>query len=159
MARLKNETVEIGPDGKAIHTIKSFNVKAPSAKFYMTFIEHVAPLFKISSPLDRKILDQLCCNAEFNIGKVIISSEKRTEICSTLGISHQTFNNSLVKLKKMRLISGERGVYEINPMIFWKGTTDEREKLLKEGGLELRIKFTHDGTMGEGAEGKAPEKD
>jgi hypothetical protein len=157
--KLKNETVAIGPDGKAIHTIKSFNVKSTSEKFYMTFIEHVSPLFNISSPVERKVLDVLCCNAEFNIGKVIISSEKRTLICDSLGISHQTFNNTLVKLKKMRLISGERGVYEINPMIFWKGTTDEREKLLKEGGLELRIKFTLDETMGERAEGKTQAKD
>lgn len=144
MAKLKHEVTEIGPDGKVTHQVKSFNTKTKSDKFYMTFIEHVSPLFNISSPVERKVLDVLCCGAEFNIGKVIISSERRTEICDTLGISHQTFNNTLVKLKKLKMISGERGVYEINPMIFWRGTTDEREKLLKNGGLELRIKFNYD---------------
>jgi hypothetical protein len=144
MAKLKNEEVITTPDGRQIVTVKSFNSRTTTDKFYMTFIEHVSPLFKINSPVERKVLDVLCCGAEFNTGKVIISSARRDEICNSLAINKQTFNNTIVKLKKAKLISGDRGVYEINPNIFWKGTTDQREKLLREGGIELNIKFRMD---------------
>ncbi len=161
MPTLKNETIVTGADGKVMITQKSFNTKVTPDKFYMTFIEHISPLFNLKSPLARRILDIFCCKAEFNTGKVTIPSGVREEICTSLNISLQTFNNTIQKLKKSGLISGERGIYEINPNIFWKGTTDQRDKILREGGLELKIKYqTTDenrtnGTVGEANEGSS----
>ena len=59
-----------------------------------------------------------------------------------LGInSPQAFSNSISRLKTEELLSGERGEYEINPQYFWRGTTDERSRLLKERRMDVLLKF------------------
>ena len=51
-------------------------------------------------------------------------------------------SNSIARLKKVSLISGEQGKYELNPMIVWKGDIKTRDQLLKDRGMEFRMKFT-----------------
>lgn len=138
------ETVDTST-GEVTTITKSFSVKTTSEAFYMTFIGNMASFYKITSITDVKILAKFCENTVFNTNKVSITTSKRKELCKSLNVTSQTFSNSINRLKKLGLITGSGGDYEINPTIFWKGTTDERSKLLKEGGLELRIKFkAHD---------------
>jgi hypothetical protein len=140
MAKIKREETIIR-NGEVEHSIKTFNVKVTSESFYMTFIDYISPVYGIRNPTDRKVLDALNTMAEFNTGVVRLTPRDRQELCDSLGIALQTFTNSIKSLKALSLITGERGHYEINPKIFWKGTTDARAKLLKEQGLEISIKF------------------
>lgn len=145
MTKLKHETFEINEKGEVITTSKSYSIKTSSEAFYMIFIDHMAWFFKISCITDIRILAKMCSMAEFNTGKVRITSQDRKEILDSLiGITTQNFSHSLNRLKKGGLITGDKGSYEINPKIFWKGTTDQRNKLLKEQGLEINIKFKLD---------------
>ena len=61
-----------------------------------------------------------------------------------LAIKPQAFTNSLSRLKEAKLLTGDRGEYEINPQYFWKGTTDERAKLLKNRSAQLLLKYDID---------------
>lgn len=141
--KLKNEEVVVDRDtGEIQTTIKTFNIRTNSAQFFMTFIDSISGLFNISNNTDRRVLDQLCKRVQFNSSLVYLTANRRKEITEELGISKQSLSNSLSNLKKLKIVSGEGGEYELNPFIFWKGTTDEREKILKDKGLELRLKFT-----------------
>jgi hypothetical protein len=144
--KLRNEEFIVNQStGETVYNSKTYATKVKDTEtFYMVFLEFIGPLFGVKSLIHRKILDSLCNIAEFNTGKVLLTSATRKAICDKLEIGGQTFNNALVKLKKLGLLHGERGQFELNPKIFWKGTTDQRRKLLREQGLELNIKFKAD---------------
>lgn len=142
MARLKHSTTTVDTEtGELVTVSKTFSVKASSEKFYMVFIDQMAPLFGLKNPSDRKLLDTFCKLAEFNTGKVRLTSSDRKVLCKELDISSQTLSNSISSLKKLGLISGDGGTYEVSPIIFWKGTTDAREKLLKDNAHEIIVNY------------------
>ena len=47
----------------------------------------------------------------------------------------------LKKLKQLNLLTGAKGEFIINPKVFWKGTNDARNTLIKEGKLTLSFEF------------------
>lgn len=124
-------------------TQKIFTKKITAEKFYITFIEHVASLFNLKSDSAKNVLCWLCSNAEFNTGKIMLTTNMRRKLCDDLIISPNTLTNNLKKLKDLNLISGEKGDFIINPKIFWKGDMQTREKLLKES--KIQIIFNIDG--------------
>jgi hypothetical protein len=141
MAKLKHEKTILHENG--VTTIsKSFSTKTTSDAFFMCFIDNMSGLFKITCATDSKVLAKLCSMAEFNTGKVGLTPGNRKLLMEAIiGLSTQNLSHSLGRLKKLGLIAGDKGDYEINPKVFWKGTTDERNKLLKNEGLEISIKF------------------
>ena len=106
----------------------------------MTFIDYVAPFYNLKSDNARKLLVWMCEHAEFNTGKVSLTTKKRQEIAETINISSNTITNNLSVLKKAGLISGEKGEFVINPQIFWKGDLNTRRKFLETA--EFKVKFS-----------------
>jgi DNA-binding transcriptional ArsR family regulator len=128
--------------GELLTVSKTFAVKAEkSEEFFFTFLSALNVISGLSSASDIKILAILCSIAEYNTGKAILTADKRADMAKNIGVSSQAITNSISRLKKAGLICGARGIYEINPQYFWKGTTNEREKLLKSEGLNIVIKF------------------
>lgn len=125
--------------GEIITTSKTFTLKTSAESFYMTFVDNLAGVLQIKSLLDSKLLSILCTKAEFNTGIINLSASLRNEICLELKTSTQNISNSLNRLKKLELITGEKGTFKINPMIFWKGTLEERTKLLKKANNNINI--------------------
>lgn len=143
MARLKNETTVFDPVNKtSVVTSKSFNIKVKDSEdFYFTFFSYMKPALKIKSVRDIHVLTKLSLAMEFNTNKVSLPSSKRKEICGELNIQNSHLSNSIQRLKALGLMWGEGGVYELSPFAVWRGHTDARENLLKNEGLELRLKF------------------
>ncbi len=124
---------------------KTFAVKSKTKQeFFMVFLSGLNALCKLTRPSDIKILACLCDQAEYNTGRVRLISDDRQKIMDKLGIKPQAFSNSLARLKKNGLLEGNRGDYEVNPQHFWKGETNERERLLKERRAEITFKYDHD---------------
>lgn len=119
---------------------KTFIKEIKSEKFYMTFIDYISPLFNLKTDTAKSILAWMCSNAEFNTGKVKLTTEDRKEICKELDISPNSLTNNLKLLKNNLLISGERGNFLINPQIHWKGDTQTRDKVLNSS--DIRITFS-----------------
>lgn len=141
--KLRNEqTIEqVNPETGEIVTLvsaKEYSTRIKPDTFYMTFIDYISPLFKLKSENARKLLTWMCCHAEYNTGTVHITAADRKEIASSLNIAITTITNNLAKLKELGLITGESGKFQINPMIFWKGDTKVREKMINE----LKITFS-----------------
>ncbi len=142
MTKLKNDTIRIEADGTSTTTSKSFNIKVKNGEdFYFTFLSFMKPALKIKSVRDLHVLSKLCLSMEFNTNKVSLPSSKRKEICGELGIQNSHLSNSIQSLKKLGLMWGEGGLYELCPYVVWKGHTDARDNLLKNDGLELRARF------------------
>lgn len=121
---------------------KTFSIKADTTEqFYITFLTGLNAIDTLSRPSDIKTLGHLCARAEYNTGVVRISGGIRRELEARLGISTQSLSNSLGRLKIAGLISGKGGDFEINPHCFWKGTTDERNRLLRNKQADITFKY------------------
>lgn len=119
---------------------KHYSVRINSENFYMTFIDCMSGFFKISSITDIKLLAKMCTLAEFNTGKVLIPTSLRKEIEKEFDISAQTLTNSISRLRQLRLIRGEKGSFQINEQVFWKGDMKTRAELIKEhSNLNFKI--------------------
>lgn len=129
------EGVILGEDLSTV-TIRSATV----ADFYMTFAEFVNPVHRLKSANDISVLGMLCKYMDYN-NQANLTTKARKEICEVIGISSSVFSRSLASLKEKGFITGEEGVFDINPFIFWKGSSKEREKLLKGEGLALKLNF------------------
>lgn len=119
---------------------KMFTQKIEKDKFYITYIDFIAPFFKLKSAKAKDLLIWMCNNAEFNSGRVLMPTEIRDQISKELDMSANGITNNLKSLKDLNLISGERGVFTINPQIFWKGDEKARKAFMNE--QEIKIKFS-----------------
>lgn len=128
--------------GEVVTTNKRFKIKVEQDSFYMTYIESISGIFKLTSAVDIKILIKLCTLATFDTGDVQLSPHIRLEILKSVGLSTQQLTNSLNNLKKKHLITGIRGDYKLNPLVFWKGSNETRNNMLKgDGKLKLELEF------------------
>ena len=119
---------------------KIFTQKIEKDKFYITYIDFIAPFFKLKSAKAKDLLIWMCNNAEFNSGRILMPTEIRDQISKELDMSANGITNNLKSLKDLNLISGERGVFTINPQIFWKGDEKARKAFMNE--QEIKIKFS-----------------
>lgn len=130
-----------------VTTIESSKVIRRAIKedaFYMTFIEFISPFIDNLRTCDnaRRVLTWLCMHAEFNTGKVSLTTGTRAILCKELNISSNTLTNNLKKLKEANLINGEKGNFVINPQIFWKGDLATRKKLLEDSEIQIKFEIT-----------------
>lgn len=140
--RLTQVTETTINNGAPVTTSKSYHIQTDSDAFFMTFLENLSGLFQIKNATDFKVITKLNTLAEFNTGRVILTKEMRIDMLEELKLDNQVLSNSIKRLKSAELLAGDRGVYEINPLVFWKGTTEDRKKLLREKGIEIKIKFS-----------------
>lgn len=103
-------------------------------------LDYISPFYKLKSDNAKNLLVWMCEHAEWNTGEVNLTTADRNKISEIFGICNNTITNNLQALKKLNLISGEKGKFMINPQIFWKGDTKTRGQLLKDG--EIKIKFS-----------------
>lgn len=111
-------------------------------RYYMTFIEQVSSFLGLSGGNDIKLLTILCTRAEWNTGVVRLTKIDREEIVNEIGIHPSNLSKSLKRLVELNLLDGSNGLYTINPMVFWKGRLEERNKLLKsDEGVKWTLNF------------------
>ena len=139
---IQTQTVDLNTgEIKEYETQKTYTRKVETESFYMTFIDYIAPLFNLKSDAAKNVLNWMCCHAEYNTGKVQLTTNQRDLACMELGMKSNSLSNHLKKLKDLSLISGEKGDFMINPQIFWKGDTITRDKLLKNNEIKIIFKL------------------
>lgn len=121
---------------------KTYSTKVKEDAFYMTFIDYISPFYKLNSDNARKILCWMCNHAEWNTGKISLSTGSRAQMAEDCDICPNTITNNLKKLKDLKLISGEKGEFQINPQIFWKGDLSVRRQKLKDQELQIIFQLT-----------------
>lgn len=139
---IQTQTVDLSTgEIKEYETQKTYTRKVETESFYMTFIDYIAPLFNLKSDAAKNVLNWMCCHAEYNTGKVQLTTNQRDLACAELGMKSNSLSNHLKKLKDLSLISGEKGDFIINPQIFWKGDTITRDKMLKDNEIKIIFKL------------------
>lgn len=123
-------------------TQKTHKIEVNEDNFFITYLKFLSVFYELTHISDVKLIVKFCELAEFNTGKVSISTGKRKEICDELGINTSNFSKYTKRLKDKGLISGDKGEYKINPDIFWKGDKKSRAALLKDNALTLTFGFT-----------------
>lgn len=140
MAKLKNETVFA--ENGSVASSKTYSIKVTnSEEFYFTFISYFKPMLRIKHIVDVHVLTKFCMLMEYDSTKVLLPTQRRKDICEELKIQTTHLSNSIKRLKVLGIMTGDGGIYEINPYLVWKGKTDTRDKLLREEGLEIKLKF------------------
>lgn len=97
---------------------KTFSIKKDVDPFYLTYSKCMSILYGITSLSAIKILWKFLEEAQYNTGKVVISSAMKKQILTDLDISESIYTKSLKLLAKLEIISGSRGEYQINEQIF-----------------------------------------
>ena len=121
-------------------TKKVIKEKINSENFYMIYTDYCDRLYRITSGVAHNVFTWLCTHAEFNTGRVVLATAVRENLIKELVISDSQLTHALRVLKKGGLITGERGLFTINPQIFWKGDQKiRRDELLKN--KEMRITY------------------
>ena len=119
---------------------KKVRRKVDSENFYMVFFDYlqVFPSLK-KSGINNIVLQQLCKRAGFDNGMVTLATGTREEICIEADISNNQLTNALKALKEDNLISVvKKGIYKVNPEIFWRGDQKiRRAELLKNKELQV----------------------
>ena len=127
---------------ETIVTSKTFSIQTTPENFYFTFIDTISAFIGVKSALEIRLIIYLCTIAEFNTGKISITAGKRIEIQKYLEIDKTYLSTLLKNLKTKGLIKGNRGEFELNPMLFWKGSLNAREKFLNDSGGKLEVKIS-----------------
>lgn len=109
--------------------------------YYYTFVSYLDLICKLNSFTEVKVLVRLCEIAEFNSGKVSLTAGKRTEFIESLSINKAYLSSSIKSLINKGLLKGDKGEYQINPLVFWKGSLKERNALIKENGGVMNVKI------------------
>ena len=144
--KLKHETVKQVKDKETgewseMTTSKTFAIPVNEEEFYMTFIKNLSSILNLNSFTEVKVLVRLCEIAEFNTGKVSLTAGKRTEFIESLSINKAYLSSSIKSLINKGLLKGDKGEYQINPLVFWKGSLKERNALIKENGGVMNVKI------------------
>ena len=122
------------------HKVEHLDI--PPEKFYRTYLSFMAPVLGITKGNDFKVLCGMMFFVEYDTDKVSLTPEKRKELEKLVSLQSQTVSNALNNLKKLKLITGSRGDYRIDPQVLWLGTLNTRAALLKnDKGLNVNIKF------------------
>lgn len=138
---LDKETGEI----ITIETSKTWRAKVKHVQeFYMVFVDWISLEYQIKSSISKSILTWMLVNAEYNTGKVRLTTEDRAQICKLYQISNNALSTRLKELKDLSLITGQKGIFYLNPELFWKGEISARNQILQEGNIKFTISIERD---------------
>ncbi len=125
-----------------VETKKVYKIKIkPDDEFYMVYIKYMSPYYDLKYADDIKMLGKLCEWAEFDKGVVYLTSGRRKELIEKLSIHNSNISKSIKRLKELKLIDGSDGEFEINPVIFWKGSKASRMEMMRKELIQVKFSF------------------
>ena len=124
-----------------VTTEHHFVSEVKSDKFYMTFIENLAPFYGLKNAKDKDLIVALCEHAEFNTGIVRLTPKERQIICEKISINPRNISRHLKRLEEANLIHQDMGNITLNSAVFFKGTIKQRTEILRSEGILFQVRF------------------
>lgn len=115
-------------------------IKTEVEPFFLTYSKQILALYD-SSVLNAttKVLYKLLEFAEFNTGKVYMTSDRVDEIMSVCNISRPSYHRAIKELVNIGIISKNKNTYTISENMFWKGDRRVRDEII---AAKLQVSFT-----------------
>lgn len=115
-------------------------IKSEVEPFFLTYSREILALYgKSIFNATTKVLWKLLEIAEYNTGKVYVTTERRNAIMSACDISRASYDRAVRELVEADIMSKEGNTYTIRENMFWKGDREERRKLMS---ARLRVTFS-----------------
>lgn len=115
-------------------------IKSETEPFFLTYSREIMALYgKSIFNATTKVLWKLLEIAEYNTGKVYVTTERRNSIMDVCGISRASYDRAIKELVDAEIIKKAGNTYTIRHDMFWKGDRDERRKLLN---ARLKVSFS-----------------
>lgn len=119
-------------------------------EFIMVYLQDLSSFLRIDNATQIKLLaliwrDIAYVNPKSNEGNVMaILKDDKQKWADEIGCSLRTIDNCLAILvkKKLLLSGGSRGKYMLNPNYYFKGSTNDRKRILN---LQLEYEFEKQG--------------
>jgi len=138
--RVKNERKDPKTGEVLEYTDRQEVIKNEVEPFFLTYSREILALYgKSIFNATTKVLWKLLEIAEYNTGKVYVTTERRNNIMSACGISRASYDRAIKELVDADIMTKEGTTYTIRENMFWKGDRDERKKLLN---ARLKITFS-----------------
>lgn len=130
---------------RIVTTEKEFHYNTQEDAFYMVFVNYIQWTYGVKGVTTIKLLIKLLERAEFNSGEIAIPSGLRKQLIAELKISPSMFTKALKELietevlqqRKLEILDSDskkeepiKGLYLINPEMFWKGDLKKRKDLI-----------------------------
>jgi len=117
----------------------ALNIKVERA--VQVYYDNLSPFYKLLHGAAMNVLWGMMTKLEYDTAMVHLTPNRRTDLCSEIGIGKQSFSNSLCELKQLCLISGDNGDYMINPAMFWFGKKETRISMLLSPEIQEKFRF------------------
>lgn len=138
--RVKNERKDPKTGEVLEYTDRQEVIKNEVEPFFLTYSREILALYgKSIFNATTKVLWKLLEIAEYNTGKVYVTTERRNNIMNACGISRASYDRAVRELVEADIMTKEGNTYTIRENMFWKGDRDERKKLLN---ARLKVSFS-----------------
>ena len=107
--------------------------------FFLTYSKQILALYSTDVlNATTKVLYKILEYAEWNTGKVFMTTDRVEEIMSTCSISRASYHRAIKELIAKGIITKGKGSYTINENMFWKGELKMRDKIIKS---KMKVAF------------------
>lgn len=115
--------------------VEQFNSKTielkPSEPFFLTYSKQIMALYSTDVlNATTKVLYKMLEFAEWNTGKVYMTTDRVEEIMQICSISRASYHRAIKELISKGVIVKGKGSYTITQEMFWKGEIKMRDKII-----------------------------
>lgn len=108
--------------------------------FFQVYSQQILALYSTDvMNATTKVLYKMLEYAEWNTGKVFMTTDRVEEIMSSCNISRASYHRGVKELISKGIITKGKGSYTIAENMYWKGDMKMRENIMK---AKMKITFT-----------------
>lgn len=108
--------------------------------FFQVYSQQILALYSTDvMNATTKVLYKMLEYAEWNTGKVFMTTDRVEEIMSSCNISRASYHRGVKELISKGIITKGKGSYTIAENMYWKGDMKMRESIMK---AKMKITFT-----------------
>lgn len=128
----------INQEGDIISTELKTVKRVTKDKFLQVYLEDFGALMKIKEGLEYKIILWIGKEMNYDTNEIVLVKAIKERMAVDISANIRTINNVISSLtNKNVLISTDRTVFQLNPKMFFKGSIQQREILIRTIQYEI----------------------
>ena len=128
----------INLEGDVISTELKTVKRVSKDKFLQVYLEDFGALMKIKEGLEYKIILWIGKEMNYETNEIVLVKAIKERMAADISANIRTINNVISSLtNKNVLISIDRTIFQLNPKLFFKGSIQQREILIRTVQYEI----------------------